>query len=71
MVKRKTFQKPKKPTKAMSKFMDCCEWSPAKEILDPSSLAKAVAECLLNNDPEGVVEVIEIYLETTNVANGC
>ncbi|MFM8453817.1 MAG: hypothetical protein ACKOAD_02365 [Gammaproteobacteria bacterium] len=37
--------------------------------MDSNNLAKAVAECLLNNDPEGVVEVIEIYLETANIAN--
>ena len=52
----------------MNKFVDCRKWSPTKEILDPNNLAKAVAECLLNNDPKGVVEVIEIYLETANIA---
>lgn len=67
MAKIKTFAKPKKSTQDTNKFSDCLEWSPTKEILDPNNLARAVAECLLHNDPDGVVEVIQIYLETVNM----
>lgn len=31
-------------------------WSPTKEILDPDNLALAIAECLINNDSEGIVK---------------
>lgn len=67
MAKPKTSQKQKKSIKSINKFSACRAWSPTKEILEPENLAKAVAECLLNNDPDGVVEMIEIYLETANM----
>ncbi len=67
MAKTKTSQKPKKSLSNTKKTANYREWSPSKEILDPNTLAKAVAECLLNNDPEGVLEMIEIYLETANM----
>lgn len=67
MAKTKTSRMQKKSAKSFNKLSTCREWNPTKEILDPKNLAKAVAECLLNNDPEGVVEMIEIYLETVNI----
>jgi probable addiction module antidote protein len=67
MARTKTLRKLKKSMAGTNKFADCREWSPTKEILDSDNLAKAVAECLLNNDPEGVLEVIQIYLETVNM----
>lgn len=42
------------------------EYSPTAELLNEEFIAKAVWECLKNNDPEGVVEVIEAHLETVN-----
>jgi DNA-binding phage protein len=45
-----------------TKLLECRKWDPTAEILDKSSLAQVVMECLLNNDPEGVMEAIEIYL---------
>lgn len=39
---------------------------PLKELADPNQTAMAVFECLLNNDPEGAMEMIEIYLEALN-----
>lgn len=57
----------KKSVLNTNKTVKCSAWSPTKEILDPNNLALAVAECLVNNDPEGVLEVIEIYLETANM----
>jgi DNA-binding phage protein len=35
-------------------------------ILKKNFLGKAIAECLINNDPEGVIEVISIYLDAIN-----
>jgi len=35
-------------------------------VLEEGFLGKAVAECLLNNDPDGVIEVISIYLDALN-----
>jgi DNA-binding phage protein len=42
------------------------EYSPTQELLDESFIAQAVWECLKNNDPEGVVEIIETHLEVVN-----
>jgi DNA-binding phage protein len=41
---------------------------PIKELADSDKTAMAVFECLLNNDPEGAMEMIEIYLEALNKA---
>lgn len=43
--------------------------NPLKELADPNRTALAVFECLLNNDPQGAMEMIEIYLEAVNKAN--
>ncbi len=40
--------------------------NPLKELIDPDKTAMAVFECLLNNDPEGAMEMIEIYLAALN-----
>lgn len=42
------------------------EYSPTARLLDKDFMGKAIMECLINNDPEGVVEIIEIYLDTVN-----
>ena len=39
---------------------------PLKDLADPNQTAAAVFECLTNNDPEGAMEMIEIYLEAIN-----
>lgn len=41
-------------------------YSPTEELMDEEFIAKAVWECLKNNDPEGVVEIIETHLEIVN-----
>lgn len=43
--------------------------NPLKELSDSNQTAMAVFECLLNNDPEGAMEMIEIYLEALNKSN--
>lgn len=35
-------------------------------LLNPENVGEAILDCLLNNDPEGVVEVISIYLRALN-----
>jgi len=37
---------------------------PLKDLTDKQQISMAVFECLLNSDPEGAMEMIEIYLET-------
>lgn len=39
------------------------EYSPTLELLNEDLIARAVWECLKDNDPEGVAEVIHIYLD--------
>jgi len=41
-------------------------YSPTEELLDEDFIAKAVWECLKNNDYEGVVEVIQAHMRAVN-----
>lgn len=36
------------------------------EYLSADFIGSAIMECLLNNDPEGIIELLEIYLEEHN-----
>lgn len=40
--------------------------NPLKHLTDPKLTGLSILECLLNNDPEGVMEMIEIYLHAVN-----
>lgn len=67
MVKAKTSTKQKKSLKNISNVKiktnsGLMAYDPTKELLDENFIGKAILECLINNDPEGVMEVIEIYL---------
>lgn len=42
---------------------DLIPYDPLADVTDENFIGKAILECLRNNDPEGVMEVIEIYLE--------
>lgn len=42
--------------------------APLKYLTDKNQISLAVFECLLNNDPEGAMEMIDIYLEALNKA---
>lgn len=42
------------------------EYRPTEELLNPEKIGAGIMECLLNNDPEGAMEIIEIYLDTVN-----
>ncbi len=41
---------------------------PLKQLIDTQQTALAMLECLQNNDPDGVMEMISIYLEALNKA---
>lgn len=41
-------------------------WDPNKHLLNRDFMSKAVLECLFNNDPEGALEVLSIYLNALN-----
>lgn len=42
--------------------------NPYKELIDVKQTALSILECLQNNDPEGAMEMIAIYLEALNKA---
>lgn len=42
------------------------ESNPREELLDEELIGRAIWECLKNGDSEGVIEVIQIYLEAAN-----
>lgn len=67
MVKAKTSGK-QKTLRSKTKLKDderliIREHDPFKFLLNEENLARAIRECLDNNDPEGLIEVIEIYLD--------
>jgi len=41
-------------------------FSPTKKLSDIKLIGTAIMECLINNDPKGVMEVIETHLEAIN-----
>lgn len=44
------------------------EHNPSNYLTNTENIGKAILECLENNDPAGVMEVITTYLEATNKA---
>lgn len=58
-MKNKSALKLKKNAKAI-------KYSATDKLLDENFIAQAIWECLKNNDPEGVVEIIETHLEVVN-----
>jgi probable addiction module antidote protein len=43
-------------------------YNPTKALLDEDRIGRAIWECLKNEDPEGVIEIIGIHLEARNKA---
>lgn len=41
-------------------------YNPMKDLLDEELIAKAVWECLKENDPEGVIEILEAHISAKN-----
>jgi len=71
MVKLKTSPKQKKslentPKYKLKKGVNLPPYSPTQEILKGDLVARAIMESLLDNDPEGVIEVISTYLKVLN-----
>lgn len=71
MAKTKTLKKQKTslestPTIKVKTNTGIKPYSPTQEILNGDLIGRAILECLKNNDPEGVIEVISIYLNTLN-----
>ncbi len=52
----------------LNKIKGLTRVSPLKELIDPQQTALAILECLQNNDPEGAMEMISIYLDALNKA---
>lgn len=42
------------------------EYNPTKELLNEKLIATAVWECLKDNDPDGVIEILEAHLRAKN-----
>lgn len=42
------------------------EYDPLQDLLDESLIANAIWECLKDNDPDGVIEIIEAHLNAKN-----
>lgn len=43
------------------------EHDPTKRLLDEDLIARAIWSCLKNNDPEGVIEIIEAHNYAKNI----
>ena len=56
----------KSPKINLDKIKSLTRTQPLKELIDPQQTALAILECLQNNDPEGVMEMITIYLDALN-----
>ena len=42
------------------------EYNPTKDLLNERLIAKAIWECLKENDPDGVIEILEAHLSAKN-----
>lgn len=57
----------KEPNLSLEDFEGIAEeHNPSEYLTNTENIGKAILECLENNDPEGVMEVIAIYLEAVN-----
>ncbi len=48
------------------KLLKPIPYDPLETLLDKNLVGKGFLECLQNNDPEGTIEVIAIYLKALN-----
>ncbi len=76
MGKTKTSEKQKKssrntPTLRLKKNAKVKEYSPTIKLADEEFIACAIWACLKENDPEGVIEIIEAHLEALNKLQFC
>lgn len=75
MAKIKTLDKQEKslhnkpnPTYSIKKNVGIKRHDPLKQLLNKKFIGKAIIECLENNDPEGVLEMLLLYIKTLNKA---
>jgi probable addiction module antidote protein len=69
MAKTKISVRRKKSIKSgsMNKFRkQPREYDPMKDLLDEELIAKAIWECLKDNDPNGVIEILEAHISAKN-----
>ncbi len=74
MAKAKTLQEQKMFLKNISKIKlnpeaikELRPYDPYERILNEDFIGRAIMECLMNNDPAGVIEIIGIHLEAKNI----
>lgn len=53
-------------TLRLKKNTDVEEYSPTVTLADEDFIARAIWDCLKDNDPDGVIEIIESHLEALN-----
>lgn len=63
-MQRKSSKSIKKPT--ANKLPPLIPFDPVAELLDRTFLGQTIIACLENNDPDGVIDVINTYLELSN-----
>jgi len=68
MAKVKTLKKTAILSLKIKKNSGVIEYSPTEKLLDEDLIGRAIWECLKNNDPEGVIEVINAHLRAVNKA---
>ena len=61
----KSTQRKKLPRK-VNPGMGVDSYDPTKALLKENRIGRAIWECLKNDDPEGVIEIIQIHLEAVN-----
>jgi DNA-binding phage protein len=71
MVRVKTLRRQKRSLRGISNMKlktreGLRRYSPTERLLDEEFIAKAVWECLKNNDHEGVVEIIQAHMRAVN-----
>lgn len=54
------------PDTATRELSIVTELDPIAQLLDPSLIGSAIMQCLIENDPEGVMEIIESHLYALN-----
>lgn len=66
-MKEQTYQR--KSSRKIKSGMGVDLYDPTQALLDEDRIGRAIWECLKNGDSEGVIEVIQIHLETFNKAH--
>lgn len=55
-----------KETATLREDANITEVDPVANLLDPDLIGSAIMQCLIENDPEGVMEIIEDHLYALN-----